>query len=356
MLSDQAELDILSREHQVPAEDVLLIALNSCGLKSDLPHPRLRFKLRLHSRPEETLFLILSLGRDNSPFSLVDNTILFENAPIATVVEAENDDVVLGYLRCNKQVLTLNSNARSTCTGCVFCPNTLENANDPRLSVMDDIENYLSMLCAEEGWQDLSHLTSVAVCTGCFIHEDKAIDHLERVREVLTRFGSKAEIRFLTSVLHSNEGFDRIAEVVAPFHLTFTIECFTNRAAILKDSKAKVGLDEVSEILARSKARGFRTDFTYVAGLDSLEDAIFGLDRLGPNVSSFPLVQVFQPHNRFMESYRKEEARSLNYYLKLRKHLEGLFASADFKPQSWENYRPLWYFAYAGQPMTCVRV
>ncbi|MGW2600234.1 hypothetical protein [Streptomyces klenkii] len=40
----------------------------------------------------------------------------------------EDDDAVLGYWRGGTRMLTLNSNARSQCTDCVFCPNTLEDA------------------------------------------------------------------------------------------------------------------------------------------------------------------------------------------------------------------------------------
>ncbi|MEU5187516.1 hypothetical protein AB0G83_10265 [Streptomyces klenkii] len=92
------------------------------------PGSRLRFKLRLTSRPEVPLFLILSLGRQDSPFELDEHELRLNGEKVGEVDGIEDDDAVLGYWRGGTRKLTLNSNARSQCTSYVFCPNTLEDA------------------------------------------------------------------------------------------------------------------------------------------------------------------------------------------------------------------------------------
>lgn len=66
MLDNLTHLDTVAKRWSVNPEDVLLIALNSCGARSGLGKPRMRFRLRLDSRPDEPLYLILSLGRYDS--------------------------------------------------------------------------------------------------------------------------------------------------------------------------------------------------------------------------------------------------------------------------------------------------
>src|ERR1700736_3658374 len=146
MILSLDEVRTLEEDYRVNREDILLIALNVYGVRSSLPHPRMRLRLRLIERPEDEFFFILPLGREKSPFELFPDEIRFCGQPFAAVTQLENDDAVLSYFRNGHRVLTLNSNARSQCTGCAFCPNTLESASDPRLSVMDDLNNYFAMV------------------------------------------------------------------------------------------------------------------------------------------------------------------------------------------------------------------
>src|SRR5204863_3875296 len=115
VISDLAQIAGLSREWKINEEDILLIALNSSGVRSHLDKPRMRFRLRLDSRPDDQLYLILSLGRMGSPFELDEHEIRLAGRRIGVVDALEDDDAVLGYWRHGNRVLTLNSNARSQC-------------------------------------------------------------------------------------------------------------------------------------------------------------------------------------------------------------------------------------------------
>lgn len=355
MLTDRAHADRMSKQWGIDADDVLLIALNSCGMRSTLEASRLRFRLRLDTHPDEQLYMILSLGRRDSPFELVGNDIHLNGSRIATVDAAEDDDAVLGYWRNGRKVLTLNSNARSQCTGCVFCPNTLEESSDPRLSALDDLDSYFAAITDDFSLGDMSGVEKVTVCTGCFQHEHLAVEHLRQVRSAMSHQNCDGAIHFLSSVITTDSGVQAIADL-GPFHLTLTGECFTRRGIILKESKARLGPAEMVDVLGRAKATGVSTDFTYIVGLDDPEVALRHLTDFVPVTTTFPRFQVYQSHSSLMDMFVADGARDIEFYLHMRRELEELFGPTGLRPQSWENYRPLWYFTFAGEPLTGARI
>lgn len=355
MLTDRTHVDRLSRQWGVPADDVLLIALNACGLRSDRPGSRLRFRLRLDSRPEEQLYLILSLDRRNSPFELVGDEIRLHGERIATVDAAEDDDAVLGYWRKGRKVLTLNSNARSQCTGCVFCPNTLEESSDPRLKQLDDLSAYFAAITKDFALGDMSGVEKVTVCTGCFHYESLALEHLRQVRAAMGEQNCSGAIHFLSSVITSDDGIQALTEL-APFHLTLTAECFTQRGVILKESKARLQPAEMVDVLGRAAAAGITTDFTYIVGIDEPTRAVEQLAKFVPVTTTFPRFQVYQAHTGLMDLFVADGARTIEFYLRMRREIEELFGPSGLRPHSWENYRPLWYFSFADEPLTGVRI
>lgn len=354
-LDSRNEAETLARTWGIPAEDILLIALNKCGVRSRIPKSRMRIRLRLRSRPEEAIFLILSLGRLDSPFELDEERISFFGDTIADIETLEDDDAVLGYFRNERRVLTLNSNARSQCVGCAFCPNTMEAASDPRLAALDDLDSYLAALVNDFDLVDMSGVQTVTICTGCFHYENLALQHLREVRTAMTRHGCTGYIHFLSSVLTSDGGLDAAA-AIGPFHLTVTVECFGRRPQILKQSKAKLTPEDVERVLRAARERGVLADYTYIIGLDPQDLAYHYLSRYAPLTTTFPRFQVFQPHSNFMDRYVTPGAERIEYYLSMRRMIEDLFQDTGLRPQSWENYRPLWYFSFAGEPLQSVRI
>ncbi|MEU8720425.1 radical SAM protein [Streptomyces sp. AgN23] len=354
MLESVRHLDQVAREWNINAEDVLLIALNASGARSPLTKPRMRFRLRLDSRPDTPLFLILSLGRQESPFELDEHELRLNGEKVGEVDGIEDDDAVLGYWRNGTKMLTLNSNARSQCTGCVFCPNTLEDASDPKIKVLD-LSDYLGALAVNSDMEDLSSVQTVTVCTGCFLHEHLALDHLAEVRTAMGMNGCTGTLHFLSSVLTSEKGMDSAADL-GPFHLTLTAECFTERRKILKESKAKLTPAEMTDALGRAKQRGITADFTYIVGLDPIEDAIRHLKDFVPVTTAFPRFQTYQAHNAFMDIYRTPGSETIEWHLTMRQCLEELFAPTGLRPQWWQNYRSPWCFTFAGEELTGAKV
>lgn len=356
MLKNIAHVQQLSRQFGINEEDIMLIALNACGVRSKLTYPRMRFRFRLNTRPDDPIYLIVALGREASPFELTEKSIFFHGEEFGKVEELDNDDVVISYFRKGQRVMTLNSNTRSQCTGCVFCPNTLETASDPRLKQLEDLGNYFSFLVSDLGWEDLQSVEKITVCTGCFHYENLAIDHLGVVREAASRHNFEGQLHLLSSVVRTPAGFERIRREVGSFHLTLTIECFANRNVILKKTKAEFPFEDMLNTLQAGVEAGCDTDFTYIVGLDSPEVGLPKLAQLRDFVTTFPKFQIYQAHNPFMQLFAYPDVTQIEFFLRMRQAIEDMFYETSLRPQSWENYRSLWYFTFANEDHNTIRI
>lgn len=355
MAMDQARLQTFAERFDVPFNDVLFIALNAEGARASIDYPRLRMQLRPNGS-EEAWQVILPLDSPDSPFYLDGEHLWLGTAKMARLVAYENDDVVLTYLRKGGRSLTLNTYARSTCTGCVFCPNVIEDASDAILTDDDQFDALFSWVTADNSWEDLSEVDVITVCSGCFHNPKAAIDHFATLRASASRRRFSGELHLLSSVIREPEDLRALADASGSLHLTLTLECFTRRSLLLKESKASLTLEWACDILDTCKELGIKADFTYVAGLDPLESAIEGLCELATHVTTFPRIQVYQAHNDYMRRTRSRDATSLGYYLKLRQAVEPAFAKVGLAPASWENYRPLWYGRFWGESVCGPRV
>ncbi|MFF4767383.1 hypothetical protein ACFY1V_12795 [Streptomyces sp. NPDC001255] len=344
------DLEQTALRHGVPLEDVLLIAVNLYGISGQDRH-RARVNLRLARRPEAPWQIIVPLNRPASPFLLRGDELSLNDVVVAHVERVDADEAVGGYFRNEGRAATLNPNARSRCVGCAFCPNTLEAAADPRLREEQGLDDLLRALSEQHPRRNLGELTEVTVSTGCFERQDAAVAHLTALRPALERAGVSARIGFLTSVLRSDAAFEAIASQVAPFVLRLTTEHFTRREALLKSTKADLRPEHMPDLLARARAAGLDTSYTYIVGLDPMEDLVRGVNSLAGVVSAFPNIQVFQAHTVMMQGMRTPGAEGLDYYLRARTVVERAMSPTGLRPVGWECYRPLWYFTYAGEDL-----
>jgi len=348
-------LKALSERYGVPFLDVALIAANAEGARPLGGYPRARMQLRPVGS-DEVWQIILPFDNEQSRFAVADGALQLDGEPIADVVALENDDVVLTYLRAGGRSITLNTHSRSRCTGCMFCPNVIEDASDDTLTSANQLAELLEWLQADNEWPDLSHVEVITVCSGCFHHPDLAIGHMAALRDAADRYGFTGRLHLLSSVLREHSDLERLRDSCGPFHLTLTLECFERRSLLLKDTKASLTLERAGEIMEDCRDLAILADFTYVAGLDSYQQAVHGIAYLAPRIGTFPRIQVYQAHNDYMRRARHRQAEDLGYYLDLRSELEGVFAPTGLAPRSWENYRPLWYSVYGGRPVAGPRV
>lgn len=356
MIHDHQHLERLSDEFKVNPQDILLIAINACGIATSRASRRMRFEFIPFGCEGDPVYLIPSFDRKNSPFRVEEEVLYLHETPVGAIRNLKEDDIVMGYFRNGHFNLTLNSNARSSCTGCMFCYTRLDPASDPRMSDEEELDGYLSFLKTDLGWADLDQVKKISVCSGCFYYEEPAIRHMELVSRVAKSHGFAGELHILSSVIRSPGGLQHIADRLSPFHLTLTVECFENRFEILKRTKAELSFEHMRQILADAQAAGIKTDFTYLVGLDPMEPALAKIQALAEATTTFPRFQIYQAHNAFQASYRAPGSERIEFFLTFRKRLEEIFGRSPLRPQSWENYRPLWYYSFAGAPAVSPRI
>ncbi len=339
-----AALRALATGYAVHLDDVLLLALNLWGVSTHAPDGRVRAEVRVGDDASPEWHVIVPSGRD-SPLAIDDETLLFDNVPVGVARKVEHDDARLGYVRGEGAGLTLNTNRRSSCVGCVFCPNTIADAGDPRsVASAADITSYLKFICVREQWRDLSSVAQVNLSTGCFGTADRAIEHLGMVRQVLDSFGFTGRLGILSSVIRSSQDFERMRSVSGECALFLTLECLERRDIILKDTKADLTPEEAIRLLARARAADVNTGVTLIVGLDQPESLVNWLRAAAPCLTDFPNLQVYQAHSPLMEIFRHPGADTLAFMLKARHLIEQI--SLDARPVWWQNFRPLWHRHY----------
>lgn len=346
----------LSKKYNVPIEDIMFIYLNISGINAPGKFPRMRTNIKQLTKDE--VFYFGLANREESPFLLNGDDIIFENQPFAKLVNLENDDCASSYFRKNKTVITLNSNRRSTCRGCKFCPNNLElNSEDDNLNTEEKMLKHFHELLNDNNKKDLSFLERITVCTGCFNNEQNAVEHMLLVNKVAKGLNFDGTIHYIGSEIKSSDAMSTIKNNIEKFMYTFTVECFTNRYLILRGNKASLTLEAYKKLMLKAMEHGFVVNYIYILGLDDFEDIKKYMEELKYYVNYFPSINLFQPHvSDHNELISLDAMYKIEYYLKTRAFLEQLYSDAHFKPYSWECYRPLWYFTYNGKTNNETRI
>lgn len=350
-----ARIHDLATQYDVPLVDVICIALNLHGLRTEHPHPRIRYRF-LPLDESEPFLVITPTGVRDSPFAMTEGAIWLGEDRVGLMPNAENDDVVLSYLREGGRQLTLNSNSRSTCTGCMFCPNIIEDPADARLKTSQDLDRFVQWIMSDHGWAGLAHLTKISISSGCFHTERAAIEHLALLSTVSRRYGFTGTYHILSSVIRSREALLECVNHLGSLHLTLTYECTSRRSLLLKQTKADLVLERCIEVLGYAVDAGAVADVTYIAGLDPLDVSCTTLRRIAEHVSTFPRIQVYQAHNELMRSHRALGADNVEWFLDLRRDVEPALAARGIRPRVHENYRPLWYTSFAREPIKGPRI
>lgn len=347
MLKNLAHAEELSAIYQIPKEDILMIALNICGVKTDeTKDKRTRFSFQLKGKPEK-FYLAICVNTGETPFSMIGDSIYLNDEEIGTVIDREVDTCDSTYFRRNKTAMTLNSNSRSKCRGCKFCGTYSQEADDTEnLTTEEKLSKYIDNLLIAENMKDLSSIIDVGICTGCFPLDDLAADHIIMVRKVLSKYGFTGSIKYIGSQIKTGENLQRIHDSAMPFSLYITAECFERRSDLLRPVKAALTIEKMQEVLGKAKGLNMETSFLYILGLDSLETIDKGFRLLAPQLTRFPVINLFQNYISDQESLRHSDAKELDYYLKARKLIENIFITTTIRPKIWEDYRGLWYYKF----------
>lgn len=349
MIENYNQIKNLSVKYNVPEYDVLLIALNILGISDHYSDsPRLRMKLRLLDSDKNFYFGLPNNSR--SVFTLKDKNIYFDSLEFAKVENTENDDCASSYFRKNNTVLTVNTNKRSVCSGCKFCPNNLElNSADDILTKENHLYNHLINKVNSVGYSDFEKIERVTICTGCFGKEKFIVEHILSVYKVLKKLNFNGTLHYIGSEIQTESALKIIKDNVDDFMYTMSIECFERRSYMLKSVKASMTLEDYEKLGYLCIKNGFTVNYIYIVGLDSLDTMFKEFRRLKKVTNYFPSLNVFQAHTDEHYELRCKEAEKLEYYLKVRVFIEDLYKESSLKPKSWECYRPLWFFKYNNQ-------
>lgn len=347
----------LSAEYNIPAEDIVMIALNRYGLVADLPDKRIRFKIRL-STGSNVYYCAVCLNTYPSPFSLTNNgDLLLSGEKVADVFDVEQDTCDSTYFRRNKTALTLNSNMRSQCKGCKFCGSyNLDPADMTDLNNETKLSKYIEMVLKENNMSSFNDLVRITICTGCFEDENKLVEHILMVKRVFGKYGFNKRIRYIGSQLRSDHAMRTICDEVGAFSLTFTAECFSRRNDIMRKEKGDLKVADIVAYLEKAQKYDFSTNYLYILGLDSLDVMKTGMESLKDCINRFPGVQILQNFTPEQEEQRIPEAKNIEYYLQARKIVEQIHGKEKYRPRSWENYRGLFYTTYNSETMTGIRI
>lgn len=349
----------LAYMYQLPPSEARYIDLNRTGVYLPDGEVRVGFRARFITDLEtfgskSTWFALPVRVTGDTPYFVHNQSLWFREEKMGKTHQVELDTCDVSYQR-GPRLLNLNSRSRSNCAGCTACVHNYKDLYDQtvirdldRLVTKKQIEDFFDQ--KEQGGLDITALRQIAVVTGLFGSERAVITHMDLIHQVASARGFKGELMYFGCEVNSQDGLERLAEL-GNFAIVYAVDNFTKRSEILNRKKARLTLEDAKRTLTLAKALGIQTTFAYIAGIDDVASLEQGFTLLADSITRFPVVNVYQIQTPGQMRIIDEEAKGLEYYVKARKVIEHVFAGTDLRPQRWENYRPLWYDFYAGQPL-----
>lgn len=344
----------MSNEYNIEISEILQIDLNRSGVylknnevKEDF---RVRFKGKILD-DYETWYALPVRNVNDTPFSIIDGGIYFYNKKIGTAKDLILDTCEASYQR-GPNLLNLNSRSRSNCGGCKACVHTYRKLYDATVikdnlsfETKADIERFLDSLNI-----DISQLVQIAVVTGLFENEQRVVEHMKMINDVVQKKGFEGELMYFGCQVNSEKALKELSQL-GNFALIYALDNFTKRESLLSKTKSIITLEDAKQTLNMAKDNNIRTTISYISGIDPLQEAVKGFELLKSSLTSFPIINIYQMQTLAQAKILDEDARDLEYYLKSRQQIEKIFKDAEFKPKRWENYRPLWYKYYNGEQL-----
>lgn len=362
MLTTTTDVLEVSDIYDIPAEEVMFLNFSLSGVNFFPPYVRIRFEFLPQDKPyfrasKERGIKKYFFALPNTPHSvyIIDGGCMLMNGEIIGIVKnVEEDTCDSSYFRRKRTALNLNPVSKSLCYGCKFCHTIQQTPRDRKSLIEESIaREFIEEWLMNFNLSDLSHLIQVSIVTGCFGNEEKAINYLKMIRRVLKEYGFTGRLFYYGSEVTSVLGIDELKEVV-PFSLCLSVECFASRDTILKSTKSRLTIDDIKEVLGRAKANGFEVSFSYILGIEPLEILEQNFTDLIPFINCFPTINIFQVH-RDQELLRIPSAWDIEYYLKARQIIEGIFMETNMRPRTWENYRGLWHLKFGKEILDDIR-
>jgi hypothetical protein len=290
----------------------------------------------------------------NSPFNLVNDTLLLQDIVIGQAIGPTEDICDSHYPRRKGTSLNINPNSRTSCFGCHFCYTAYQVPHDrKRLKTESDLRDFFEDWLLKYALTSLSHLIQISVVTGCYEGSEDLFQFLRTLKKVLAEYQFTGKIFYLGSQITTKEQLECITEI-QPFGICFSVETFERRS-LLRDKKRKMSLQDACESMDSAQNLGYEVNFTYIVGMESLRVMEYHFRCFKSHINKFPTINTLQMHKYHESILMDPDARRLEYYLETRRMLERLFAETSMRPLVWEDYRSLWFLTFDGKPLYGIR-
>jgi hypothetical protein len=344
MLKHLDEISHLSKQFDIPHEEILYTLINVEGVCFEPMIERIRFSFNHSTSSPDVFFSVQNSTR--SPLSIDQNQLLMNGKKLGSITNLCEDQCKIFYTRKNDKVLCFNPNDRSGCLGCRFCYSPKSSYSHETIAT-EDIMAAFKIWMEQNNLSDLKNIEQVAIVTGCFKNEETVVSYLINLRKVLKQLYFRGEILYF-GIIRKKINLNRLKEI-SPLNLCFTLECFENREKYIRKDKL-ISIDNFIEILKYSLECGFTTNFSYILGLDSSYSIQKYFPLLLSHINTFPIISLFQTDESRLK-IRHEEAWNLDYYLSNRRTIEQLFLKTNLRPNTWSNHRSLWRLSFANEKL-----
>lgn len=349
----------LSTTYGMPAEEIGLIDFNRSGVH--LPNNevttnfRVRFKGNLLYPEGSSSWYALPVRNEvDTKFQITDSSLFLGGVAVGTVEELTLDTCESSYKR-GPNLLNLNSRSRSDCGGCRACVHHYKNLYDEtvihdqkQLITRDDLSEFFD---SDQNLDlDVANLDQIAVVTGLFGSEEAVVDHMALVADVARDRGFNGELMYFGCEVNSPEALDTLAGL-GNVAIIYALDNFTKREHLLAKTKSLLTIDDAKTTLDLAVERGIDTTFAYIAGIDPIADMDEGFAKLKDSITRFPVVNIYQVQVPAQVKIMDEAAKKLEYYVQARTEIEAILGDTPLRPKRWENYRPLWYRSFNGEPL-----
>lgn len=355
---DVGEWYNLALKYGISPHEVGLIDFNRTGVCLDDDDVRVGFRTRFNGTlfysNDLSWFALPVRGNNDSNFHIRNGKVYFKDLQIGIIDKPILDTCDTSYQR-GRKLLNLNSRSRSNCAGCKACVHNNKNLYDDtvikdkhELRTRQDVDDFFTK--KERLGMNISNLEQIAIVTGLFGDENEALEHLHDVYDIATKYGFSGELMYFGCQLMSTvalRDFSKLGKTA----IVFAIDNFTNRKKNLSKIKSNLSLEDFYVSMSIAKSFGIETTFAYIAGVDDLLAISENFAYFRNVCTRFPVVNIFQIQTDLQAQALFDGAKNLEYYLQARQIIEMAFLNTDVRPKRWENYRPLWYREFHGEPL-----
>lgn len=275
------------------------------------------------------------------------NSAIIEEVPLP---EKDKPRYLKGYsfpfLGTKNPYFELRINPKNTgkCPGrCVFCHREYSHRNKPEnVNFMPPTE-IIEAILNKHDVNVLSKVAHVAFISELFGKETAMLDYLEELKFLLQNSGMQESTTFssIAQDVRSKDGLTRLFKLQSNSQYSTTLETFSNRRLIMGGYKG-VSLDNFIETLQLAREVGFeKIKLNYVAGLENYDEFEKGIHKLKKlNLVDCLGMSIFTLFFREQSKYRVDEAKNVEYYIKIFNLLKELEIPI-YKPQCFEMGYPL---------------